>query len=234
MRFSVIIPATNEERFIQTAIDSVQEQGVDAEIIVVVNGSNDTTADIARSMQVRVLVYQESLLAGGARNKGAQVARGATCVFLDADSVMGDGVLISIASLAEGCFGTVLGAPLEPKLRYRLFFALKNAAHRTGMYHGVLGGLFFCPSKLFHKVGGYDASLMVNEISDIIEKIEAVGGEYTVLTNCRASTSMRRFERVGLVQALVFWTWVKCIWFWRDRRARIGATYASAHDRLFE
>lgn len=233
MRFSVIIPATNEAQYIASAIASVEKQRGDAEIIVVVNGSTDATADIARSMDAHVISYPNALLASGARNAGARVARGETYIFLDADSVLGDGVLSAIQQLESNRFGTVLGAPVERKLRYLFFFGIKNIAHRLGLYHGVLGGLFFCPGELFHKVGGYDASLKVNEISDIIERLEAEGGVYTVLTGFSAATSMRRFERAGLLRALVFWTWVKFVWYWRDQRARIGEVYASAHDRLF-
>lgn len=233
-RISVILPATNEEAYIERAILSIEAQGYpDVEIIVVVNGAEDATASIARRLGARVVEFPRALLASGARNQGARLAFGRRYVFLDADSTMGEGVLAAIAACKESCFGTVLGKPDPAKLRYRLFFLIKNVAHRLGLYRGVLGGLFFSSAKLFHAIDGYDASLKVNEISDIIARASAAGGVYTLLTSCSATTSMRRFERLGLVQPLVFWIWVKFIWLWEGKRREVGSAYASASDRLF-
>jgi|GEM_PF-2488013 len=231
---SVILPATNEEAYIERAIDSVRAQHYPhVEILVVVNGAEDATASIARRLDARVIEFPHALLASGARNQGARLAFGKWYVFLDADSVMGPGVLEAIASLDEVRFGTVLGKPDPAKLRYRFFFLIKNIAHRLGLYHGVLGGLFFTSARLFHKIGGYDASLKVNEISDIIARTSTAGGVYTLLTSCSARTSMRRFEQLGLIRPLAFWVWVKFVWLWEGKRPRIGEAYASAQDRLF-
>jgi len=231
LRFSIIIPATNEEDFIVAAIQSVPRYP-DTEIIVVVNGSHDATAARARETGARVVEFPHPLLAGGARNEGAHVASGETFVFLDADSLMQPHTLEEI-NKAGDVFGTVLGAPIEKKFGYRLFFLIKNTAHRLSMYHGVLGGLFFCPAELFRRVEGYDVSLKVNEIADIVGRMRAAGGKYRVLTSVTAHTSMRRFEKHGLISPLIFWCWIKLVWLWRDKRAKLGEAYATTHDRLF-
>ena len=86
---SVIIPVYNGERFLAEAIDSVFAQVYrPIEVIVVDDGSDDRSAEIARSYaDVRVLSQGNSGLAA-ARNAGIAVATGAFIAFLDADDVM--------------------------------------------------------------------------------------------------------------------------------------------------
>ena len=86
---SVIIPVYNGERFLAEAIDSAFAQVYrPIEVIVVDDGSDDRSAEIARFYaDVRVLSQGNSGLAA-ARNAGIAVATGAFIAFLDADDVM--------------------------------------------------------------------------------------------------------------------------------------------------
>jgi glycosyltransferase involved in cell wall biosynthesis len=88
---SVVIPARNEADRIAAVIRSVQAQatrGVDLEILLVDDGSQDKTAAVARAAGARVV----ELGAGGnggnpayARNRGAAESTGDPIIFLDAD-----------------------------------------------------------------------------------------------------------------------------------------------------
>jgi hypothetical protein len=230
LQISVIIPAVNEESLLTGALESVAAQDVEAETIVVVNGSDDRTAEVARAWGARVVEFPHQLGYGGARNAGARIARGRLLVFLDADSRMGPDVLSELARhMGARRFGTVVGRPDNPSLRYRLFFLWKNFLHRVALFRGVLGGLFFCDTGLFRAIGGYDATLAVNENADIIARATAAGGEYVYMRACYATTSMRRFESQGFLRPLLFWAVVQL-----TGGARIGRTYASSHDRLYQ
>ena len=84
---SVIIPAYNAGPYLRTAIDSVLAQTLaDVEIIVVDDGSNDDTANIAASFGERVrLLRQDNAGVSAARNRGIEAARADFVAFLDAD-----------------------------------------------------------------------------------------------------------------------------------------------------
>lgn len=86
-RFSVIIPAYNAAATLARAIDSVRAQSWPAhEIIVVDDGSEDASADIAHAFGEAVRVIRQPN--GGvsrARNAGAAAANGDWLAFLDAD-----------------------------------------------------------------------------------------------------------------------------------------------------
>ncbi|MDO5470011.1 MAG: glycosyltransferase [Akkermansia sp.] len=90
MKYSVIIPAYNAEKFIQTTLQSVYHQTFkDFEIIVVNDGSSDSTADIlSRQSDKRLrVIHQNNSGVSVARNRAIAEAKGEYLAFLDADDV---------------------------------------------------------------------------------------------------------------------------------------------------
>jgi glycosyltransferase involved in cell wall biosynthesis len=84
---SVVMPAFNASRFISEAIESVRAQTVPAaEVIVVDDGSDDDTADIADGLGAHVLRHPHHGSAT-ARNAAIGASRGDVLAFLDADDV---------------------------------------------------------------------------------------------------------------------------------------------------
>ncbi|MBP2097201.1 glycosyltransferase family 2 protein [Enterococcus rivorum] len=92
---SIIMPAYNCEKYIQTAIQSVINQTYLVwELIVVDDHSTDQTLAIARSIadnEPRISIIELSNNQGGAlaRNKGIKKAQGKYIAFLDSDDVWG-------------------------------------------------------------------------------------------------------------------------------------------------
>ncbi len=84
---SAVIPAYNAERFIRKAIDSVLAQTVPvAEVIVVDDGSRDSTCSVVESYGSPVrLLRQKNAGPSTARNLGARTSTSAYIGFLDAD-----------------------------------------------------------------------------------------------------------------------------------------------------
>jgi len=73
---SVIIPAHNEERYLQRTLESLQRQNYGwFEVIVVANGCTDRTREVARGRCHRLILLSQKSL-GVARNLGARMARG--------------------------------------------------------------------------------------------------------------------------------------------------------------
>lgn len=91
------MPVYNAARYLSAALQSVLDQGVaSVEILVVDDGSKDTSVDIARAFaardaRVRCLVNQRSKGVSGARNTGLDHARGEWVAFLDADDLLTPG-----------------------------------------------------------------------------------------------------------------------------------------------
>lgn len=87
-RFSIVIPAYNEEKFIGDCLDSLlrQDFGAPYEIIVVDNKSTDGTAAVAKSRGVTV-VREERQGVCWARQRGTELANGEIIVSTDADTV---------------------------------------------------------------------------------------------------------------------------------------------------
>lgn len=98
-RFSVVIPAYNIESYIECCITSVTDQDFDDfEVIVVDDGSTDSTASIITACaSLHPRIKQISLpLNGGlgnARNLGIEASSGEYIVFLDGDDVLKEGAL---------------------------------------------------------------------------------------------------------------------------------------------
>jgi len=84
---SVIIPVYNSAAYVQDAIRSALEQDYESkEIIVVDDGSTDSTPDILKSFQDEVIVLTQSNAGpGSARNRGLKHAMGSYIAFLDSD-----------------------------------------------------------------------------------------------------------------------------------------------------
>ena len=89
---SVIIPALNAEKFIESAIASVLEQTYkNLELIIVDDGSTDSTAAVVKetmNADARIKYqYQRNSGPGNARNTGIKLSEGNLLAFLDADDL---------------------------------------------------------------------------------------------------------------------------------------------------
>jgi glycosyltransferase involved in cell wall biosynthesis len=91
-RVSIVMPVYNGARFIAEALASVQrEPGIEAEIIVVDDGSTDETTRVVASVsehdpRIRLLKCEHKGVSP-ARNVGVRAATGAYVTFLDSDDI---------------------------------------------------------------------------------------------------------------------------------------------------
>src|SRR6266436_3460386 len=90
-KVTVVIAAYNAEKFIQETLESVAAQSLDKlELIVVDDGSTDSTPDILRAFADRRLIVlrQDNRGVSAARNAGLALARAPYIFFLDADDIL--------------------------------------------------------------------------------------------------------------------------------------------------
>lgn len=106
---SVVIPCYNASRFLDETIASVQKQsGVDWELIVVDDGSTDTSRDLITAWQLRLGDRLRSHFGpnrgvSAARNKGTVMARGDFIQYLDSDDLLRPSTLKHrVQALAQG------------------------------------------------------------------------------------------------------------------------------------
>jgi glycosyltransferase involved in cell wall biosynthesis len=99
-RISVIVPVYNEVKHIRETLEAIKNQVyANIELIVVDNGSTDGTGEIAREYTSKV-IREERQGISIARNRGAAEATGNIIVFVDADTIVPEG-------MAEGIVDSV-------------------------------------------------------------------------------------------------------------------------------
>lgn len=89
IQLSIIIPVYNTEKYLQKCIDSLYQQNINIEIIIVDDGSPDNSKKIIHSNckdDTRIMVLsQDNQGPAVARNNGLKVAKGNYIAFLDSD-----------------------------------------------------------------------------------------------------------------------------------------------------
>src|SRR4051812_1428414 len=112
---TVVMPARNEERWLERSLDSVLAQTYSAfEIVVVDNGSTDRTAEIAERMaqrdaRVRVMYAPAGCGVPHARNVGLEAATTELVTCLDADDAWHPEHLAAQMTLMHGAPDDVVG-----------------------------------------------------------------------------------------------------------------------------
>lgn len=205
-RYSLIIPAYNEERLLGRLLDSVDAaratygRGDAVELIVADNASTDRTAVIAATRGCRVIAVEKRVIAA-ARNAGARAARGEFLAFVDADAQVHPDTFVEIdRALADPrVVAGATGARLE---RWSIGIAFTYAmivpiVFVTGMDTGVT----FCRKEDFEAIGGYDESRLVAEDVAFLWALRRLGqtrGQRLArATRAKIVASTRKFDEFG-------------------------------------
>ena len=206
-RFSLIIPAYNEEAYLPPLLDTVDEArkrfegGPDAiEVIVADNASTDATAAIAEERGCRV-AYVEKRVIAAARNGGAAVARGEVFTFVDADSHIHPDTFNEIerALATEKFIAGATGVKvdrLSPGIA-TAYVILMPLVWALGMDTGVV----FCSREDFEAIGGYNEKRLYAEDVQFLVDLRRLGRKrkqkLARLTQVKAITSTRKWDKHG-------------------------------------
>jgi glycosyltransferase involved in cell wall biosynthesis len=171
--FSVIVPVYNTADYIEACIQSLLDQDQpDFEIIVIDDGSTDSSAQILREVadrDERLRVYrQENSGQGTARNFGLAEARGVFVAFVDSDDVVAPDLFsraakhLSDPELDVVSFGIVFRDPAGRTVATRVTSATFQSTGDTIFLDSMLDRNFL--SVVWNKI--YRRSLLVeNKIS---------------------------------------------------------------------
>ncbi len=204
MKYSILIPAHNEEAYIgqclQSIKDATEQISADVEIIVALNRCSDQTAAIAAGHQA-VSVIENSKNLARIRNAAARAATGDIIVTIDADSRMSRNMLAEIAAhLATGKYigGGVMIRPERWSLG--IFMSLLTVLPFL-LIHRVSGGLFWCYRNDFETVGGFNETLVSAEDLDFARRLKAYGKQtgrrFKTISRAHIITSCRKFDTFG-------------------------------------
>jgi len=227
MKFSIVIPAYNEEQYLPRLLDSIDvaksnySGGPAAiEVIVADNDSTDRTAEVAAARGARVVTVEKRCIAA-ARNGGGHAAQGEIVCFIDGDSAVHPQTFNAIDRLmSSGRYvGGSTGLTLERKsLGLLITYCL---AAPLALLTRMDSGVVFCRREDFEAVGGYDESRLYAEDLLFLMALRRLGRSrgqrLTRLSSVKALGCTRKFDQFGdwhyfwmlghVVKSLVTWNW---------------------------
>jgi len=188
---SVVIPVKDRPDDLRNCLESLAKldyPGDLLEIIVVDDGSTDSTRDVAVELGARLV--ESGAVGGGpaaARNKGAALARGEILAFIDSDCTAAPQWLqellpvfaeAEVAAVGGWVDGMHHGSSLD---RYEAVMSSLNLGRRA-MTGGAGGDTFYLPScnllvrkTAFAAAGGFRAELQVGEDVDLTWRLRDAG-----------------------------------------------------------
>lgn len=217
MSISVIVPAYNEERYLGETLKSIQrakefllrKDAVPTEIIVVDNGSTDSTSDLARSCGASVVEEPKHNIAR-VRNAGASSAKGNVLVFIDADTIVPEQLLwrINEVMASPACFGGAVDTDYRPaKILVNVYLQLWRLVGKlAGMAQGATQ---FCRRDVYASLRGYDESLYMGEDVDFHWRMKQFANRehahVCFIEDIQVVPSTRRFDQWSFWRTLI-WT----------------------------
>jgi glycosyltransferase involved in cell wall biosynthesis len=201
MRISAIIPAYNAGKYLRRAVESLIQTGhPELEIIIVDDGSKDSTLEIAQIIQSQysgmVTVFQHP---GGAnrgvsasRNLGIKKSTGELICFLDADDyvlphrfktavpiLLNNDTIDGVYELTGMVFDTV--DDKEKWLDDRALFGIREALQGDRLLQMLLSGIpwhpnsFLCRRSLFDRSGLFDETMRFAEDCNLWLRMASIG-----------------------------------------------------------
>ena len=213
MKVSFIIPAYNEEAYLPECLSSLQTEvrknggGIETEIIVVDNASEDRTADVAGRFPEVTVLSEKKKGVQNARQAGFEKSTGDIVVFFDADTVVPSGWITLMKKEFEG-EGIV--AVTGPYLYYDLPVIWKDLmrlrqhtvsrlVHLLFGYYVVAGNVAVKREALIN-INGLDTSIpFYGDDADLGRRLSEVG-TVKYVTDLQVLSSARRYNRQGILK----------------------------------
>lgn len=172
---SVVVPARDSADTLQRCLAAIAaSEWRDYECVVVDDGSEDRTGEIAGSFGFRSIRLESSRGPAAARNAGAAEARGRILLFIDADVVVKPDTLTTVADdfddpSVDAVIGSYDSEPSEPSFlsRYRNLFhhyIHQTSAPQAQTFWAGCGAVY---REKFLQVGGFNEGYRLPSVEDI-------------------------------------------------------------------
>ncbi len=172
---SVIIPVKNGTNYLGEALASLRRQNLNMEIIVVDDGSTDTTADLAREAGCVVLQHPVSRGQVVAKNTGIAAAKGDYIVFLDHDDKVRDGALRTMLETLEAHPEVSAVQAMVQDFKSPEIPELPGILIRPDPFYGLFTGAILIRREVFDRVGPFTEGVRAGEIIEWFTRVEAQG-----------------------------------------------------------
>jgi glycosyltransferase involved in cell wall biosynthesis len=217
MKFSIIIPAYNEEKLLPDCLRSIFSARLpdDYEVIVSNNASTDRTEEIARSFSSVKVVNEPKKGTNNARQAGFLASTGDILVYFDADTVIpkdwfrvaesifeNNSELIAITGPYQYGTASKMARGLVWIYDHIIISGLEWIWQKIFRQGGVMivGGNFAVNRKSLERIGGFDTSIkFYGDDTDLTRRLAEIG-KIKFFRNLSVYSSPRRFEKEGAVR----------------------------------
>lgn len=189
VRFSVVIPAFNEEKNIGKCLEALTRQTTREpfEVILVDNGSTDGTVREARRFAKRLrlrIVRERRRGRGAARTRGFREAEGAILLSTDADAMVPPRWIAGLTRilLRDASAAAVTGTPRITDcapMQNAVFNATIPHFLRANLlllrHHGLSGFSFAIRKDAYERAGGFNPNTDAYEDLDLALRVHHVG-----------------------------------------------------------
>ena len=191
MRISCIIPTCNRNDFLVEAINSVLDQSMPPDEILVINNGSDGV-NLPDNILQKINVYDLVPFAGvsQARNFGASIAKSDYLAFLDDDDLWCNYYLEKASTAIKN--GAECVVSRLDKMENRKITNYKNIDNKLNIDNllvlnpGVNGSNIVISKKLFYKIGGFDVKLLTGEDKALLIEIIKLGENIKTLSDNQA------------------------------------------------
>ncbi len=234
---TVVIPAYNEEKFIDVVLKSLINQTYkNFELVVVDNNSKDKTGEVAKSYGARVVVEKKKGVAE-ARNSGFMAAKGTIIATTDSDSVLPTTWVERIVQeykadpklVGFGGLGFLYSGPVTARAGGRYFFIPFWVIDKvlSGGWN-MIGFNMTCKREAFHKIGGFRTELTLGEDVDLSTRLRQVG-KVKVDLDFNVNVSGRRY-RYGVISGVMTYvpSWCMRVFFHQEKFLNFPAVRSEA------
>lgn len=174
---SIIIPVKNGSNYIKEAIEGIQKQNMNVEIIVVDDCSDDNTVEIAEKYGCKIIRHDSTKGQVAGKNDGLKIAEGKYVIFHDHDDVMREG---SLERLYKELTDNNDFAAVEAKVQDWYSPDLsKEERTKTSIkkepYWGLFTGAILMKKEVFDIIGLFKENVYTGEIIEWQSKMDSAG-----------------------------------------------------------
>jgi glycosyltransferase involved in cell wall biosynthesis len=234
MRFSVIIPTLNEEKYLGRLLTSLVNQTYkNFEVIVIDGQSTDRTLAVASrfksKLDLRIIIADRR---GTAHQRNLAASHAATdhFIFFDADTQPDPGFLSQIA-LAIKTHGFQVATawlnPMSNKLIDKLIFGSYNIFYQETLKKVMPSGtgvFLYVSRPAFQRVGGFNETMCVSEDFDLVHRLHKAKFKFELIRKPSIPFSVRRLDKEGRLRYIT--NILKSGYYYHapgDKRYQLGA-----------